>query len=212
MSRDRQLAMATISGVLVLAALVFAILVGGTGGSSSESPPASSSSSSGGFDGAALPPGTRAPDFRLTDQDGRTVSLSLLRGQTVVLAFPYSRCGAPCVVIAQQIRGALDELPQAVPVVLISADPAGDTPANVRRFLASVSLNGRASYLTGTLSQLRKVWRAYRVTPASAGRKAFAGAASVVLIDAQGDERVIFGEEQLTAESLAHDIQALAHP
>jgi protein SCO1/2 len=202
--------MATISGVLVLAALAFAILAG-TGGSSNKAP-ASSTGSPGGFDGAALPPGTRAPDFRLTDQDGRTVSLSVLRGQTVVLAFPYTGCGAPCVVIAQQIRGALDELPRAVPVVLISADPAGDTPANVRRFLASVSLNGRASYLTGTLSQLRKVWRAYRVTPASAGRKAFAGAASVVLVDAQGDERVIFGEEQLTAESLAHDIQALAHP
>jgi protein SCO1/2 len=202
--------MATISGVLVLAALAFAIRAG-TGGSSNKAP-ASSTGSPGGFDGAALPPGTRAPDFRLTDQDGRTVSLSVLRGQTVVLAFPYTGCGAPCVVIAQQIRGALDELPRAVPVVLISADPAGDTPANVRRFLASVSLNGRASYLTGTLSQLRKVWRAYRVTPASAGRKAFAGAASVVLVDAQGDERVIFGEEQLTAESLAHDIQALAHP
>lgn len=203
--------MATISGVLVLAALAFAILAG-AGGSSSESPPASSSSSSAGFDGAALPAGTRAPDFRLTDQSGQAVSLSLLRGQTVVLAFPYASCGAPCVVVGQQIRGALDELSRAVPVVLISADPKGDTPANIRRYLASVSLSGRASYLTGTPAQLRKLWRAYRVTPASAGRKAFAGAASVVLIDAQGDERVIFGEEQLTAESLAHDIQALAHP
>ena len=207
MSRDRQLAMATISGVLVLAALVFAILAGA--GGSSEKPPESSSASSAGFDGAALPAGTRAPDFRLTDQSGHTVSLSLLRGRPVVLAFLYSKCGAPCVVIAQQIRGALDELPRAVPVVLVSADPAGDTPANVRRFLASVSLNSRASYLTGTLTQLRKVWRAYHVTPASAGRKAFAGAASVLVIDAAGDERVLFGEEQLTAESLAHDIQRL---
>jgi cytochrome oxidase Cu insertion factor (SCO1/SenC/PrrC family) len=199
--------MATISGVLVLAALVLAILAGA--GGSSGKPPEPSSGSSGGFDGAALPAGTRAPDFRLTDQSGHIVSLSLLRGRPVVLAFPYARCGASCVVIAQQIRGALDELPRAVPVVLISADPAGDTPANVRRFLSSVSLNERASYLTGTLPQLRKVWRAYHVTPASAGRKAFAAAASVVLIDAAGDERVLFGEEQLTAESLAHDIQRL---
>ena len=33
------------------------------------------------------------------------------RGQVTILAFLYSTCGATCVLIAQQIRGALDELP-----------------------------------------------------------------------------------------------------
>ena len=50
--------------------------------------------------------------------------------------------------IAQQIRGALDELRRPVPVLLISADPAADTPARVRRFLPRVSLSGRVRYLT----------------------------------------------------------------
>jgi thioredoxin-dependent peroxiredoxin len=34
-----------------------------------------------------LPVGTPAPDFSLTDDEGRTVTLSALRGKSVVLVF-----------------------------------------------------------------------------------------------------------------------------
>ena len=56
---------------------------------------------------------------------------------------------------------------------------------------------------------LRRVWRSYRITPPSSGAGAFARAASVLLIDRDGRERVAFGIEQLTPESLAHDIGKL---
>jgi protein SCO1/2 len=126
-----------------------------------------------------------------------------------MLAFLYSRCGAPCVLIAQQIRGALDELPPGTPALIVSADPHGDTPASVRRFLGRVSLSGRVHYLTGSEAELGPLWRAYRVKPASAGERTFAEYAPVVLIDARGDERVLFQSEQLTPEALAHDIRRL---
>ena len=163
-----------------------------------------------GFDGAALPsPGVAVADFTLTDQAGRPTSLSGLRGQVAIVAFPYSTCGAPCVVIAQQIRGALDELSQPVPVLMISADPRADTRASVKRFLAHVSLTGRVRYLTGTRAQLRPVWRSFRVVPASAGRARFARFASVFLLARDGRERVIFQLEQLTPEALSHDVRKL---
>ena len=54
-----------------------------------------------------------------------------------MLAFLYSDCGAACMLIAQQIRGALDELrAPACRVLIVSADPAADTPAACARFLA----------------------------------------------------------------------------
>jgi protein SCO1 len=172
--------------------------------------------SASGFDGAALPAGIHAHEFTLedllasADPSGRpTVSLSGYRGQVVVIAFLYSTCGPTCIVIAQQIRGALDELPRPVPVLIVSADPEADTPAHVRRFLAQVSLAGRVHYLTGSPSRLRAVWHAYGAIPASAGRAAFDNSASVFLIDPSGFERVIFGVEQLTPEGLAHDIRKL---
>ncbi len=212
MSRRRFVALLAFLAALAVAIAIGAILAKPSGqnasssSSSSTTTPGSQVTNSSGFDGAALPPGPLAPDFTLTDQDGRAVSLSSLRGQIVVLAFMYSTCGATCVLIAQQIRGALDELPHPVPVLIVSADPTTDTPANVARFLTRVSLAGRVRYLTGSLAQLRPIWRAYRVRPASAGRATFDKYAFLLLLDARGRERVLFEPEVLTPEALAHDI------
>jgi protein SCO1/2 len=173
---------------------------------------ASSATSSSGFDGAALPPGGSAHDFTLADlTDGdHAVSLSRYRGQVVILAFLYSTCGPTCIVIAQQIRGALDELGgHPISVLIASADPAADTRARVSSFLAQVSLTGRARWLTGSLARLQSVWRVYGVVPASAGRAAFDNSASVFLLDRSGRERVLFQSEQLTPEGLAHDVRKL---
>jgi protein SCO1 len=208
MRRRPQFALLALAAALAIA---FAVAVS-LNSSSRHSPatgavsPATPASS---FDGAALPDDLTAPDFALADQRGRQVRLARYRGSVTILAFLYSSCGSTCEVIAQQIRGALDELPRPVPVLLLSADPAADTPASIRSFLARVSLTGRVRYLTGSPAQLRPVWRAFHVAPASDGRAAFERTASVLLIDARGRERVLFGLEQLTPEALAHDIEKL---
>jgi protein SCO1 len=214
------------AATVLVVVLALTLILDSPGESSSNSSIAHGSAAAGatstsGFDGAALPPGIRAHEFTLnalsapTGQPvGKPVSLSSFRGQVVVLAFLYSTCGPTCIVIAQQIRGALNELGGAsaghpVAVLIVSADPSADTPASVGRFLARVSLAGRIHYLTGSPAQLRTVWHAYRVTPASAGGVAFDNAASVLLIDPSGFERVVFGVEQITPEGLAHDIGKL---
>jgi protein SCO1/2 len=177
-----------------------------TSGSSATEPRPTGAS---GFDGAALPSGVSAPTFSLRDQAGAPASLAAYRGRVVIVAFLYSSCGSACVVIAQQIRGALDELRKAVPVLVITADPAADTSTSVKRFLQQVSLSGRVRWLSGSPAQLRPVWQAFRVLPASAGQAAFARTASVFLIDRRGMERVIFQLEQLTPEALSHDVRKL---
>ena len=186
----------------------------GTAVTSSSTSDASQTPSASGFDGAALPSGAGAPapaNFTLRDLTGggAPVSLSSYHGRVMIVAFPYSTCGATCAVIAQQIRGALDELARPVPVLLISADPSADTTARARSFLAHASLSSRASYLSGTRAQLRAVWHSFRVVPASAGRAAFDRSASVFLLDRAGRERVVYQLEQLTPEALSHDIRKL---
>jgi protein SCO1/2 len=216
MSRRARILLLAAAGAAAVA-LALAVLLGG-GGTGSRSPgsPASAlvaGSSAGpgsGFAGAALPGEARPHDFTLTDQSGRMVSLSEFRGRVTVLTFLYSSCGATCVLIAQQIRGALDELPHRVPVLIVSADPAADSPARVGRFLAQVSLTGRVHYLTAPIGYLRAIWRAYGVVPASSGRGSFDRSASVLLLDRSGRARVLFQSEQLTPEALAHDIRKLS--
>ena len=202
--------------MLLSAIAAAAMLAGCSGGSSStaQGPSAAESSAAGrasgsGFAGAALPAGIVAPGFDLTDQRGRRVTLADYRGHVVMISFVYSSCGPACVLVAQQIRGALDQLAGRVPVLLISAEPAADTSASVARFLAAVSLQRRAEYLTGPRGQLAALWRAYRITPPSTSRSDFRRAASVLLVDRAGYERVLFGLEQLTPESLAHDVETL---
>jgi protein SCO1/2 len=199
-----------LASCLLVLALILAILLRDSPTHSKPSTALAGPSSR--FEGAALPLGAPAPNFTLRDQTGRVVSLRATRGSVTVLSFLYTHCGASCIVIAQQIRGALDELGKPARVLIVSADPAGDDSASVRRFLAQVSLTGRVSYLTGPLAQLRRIWRAFGVTPASAGRARFDRAATVTLLDAQARRRVLFQSEQLTPEALAHDIGELQSP
>jgi protein SCO1/2 len=212
--RPTRLALAAAAVIALALAAALVVVVSGSGTASrSPSPASSSAGPESGFDGAAFPGSIPAPSFTLSDQSGRAVSLSDYRGRVVVLTFLYSTCGATCVVIAQQIRGALNELEDEharVPAVLIvSADPAADTAARVRRFLAEESLTGRVEYLTGPLSRLQPIWHAYHVRPASDGWAVFDNYASVLLVGAGGDERVLFQSEELTPEGLSHDIGRL---
>jgi protein SCO1/2 len=204
--------LAALALATVLLALAIGAILSRSSGHGAPQPAAARSSRSE-LDGAVLPGAIAAPDFTLRNQYGRRVSLGDYRGRVVLLAGLYSTCGDTCIVIAQQIRGALDELQSEhakLPAVLIvSADPAADSAAHVRSFLAEVSLTGRVQYLRGSRSQLRAVWRAYRIEPASTGRRTFDEYASVLLIDPQGNERVLYESEELTPEALAHDIGRL---
>jgi protein SCO1 len=158
-----------------------------------------------GFAGA-LRPDIPPQDFRLRDQDGRTVRLSDFRGRVVVLTFLYTTCRDTCPVMAQQIRGALDDLDAPPPALAVSVDPVNDTPGRARSFLVRQHLAGRMRFLLGTAPELAAVWRAYGIAPQTKGRE---HSAYVVLVDPRGRQRIGFPAEHLTPEGLAHDIARL---
>ena len=89
-----------------------------------------------------LTPGQRVPDFTVTTQEGRPLSLSGLRGSTVALTFIYTRCPLPefCPLMDQKFR-RLAELVRLLPearersvrLLSISFDPEHDTPEVLAR-------------------------------------------------------------------------------
>jgi cytochrome oxidase Cu insertion factor (SCO1/SenC/PrrC family) len=188
-------------------AIAAALALAGCGGGSS-TPATTPAARQSGFAGAALVHPVPAPGFELRDSEGHAASLARYRGEVAVLAFLDSSCRA-CELIGQQIRGALDELANPPPVLIVSVDPAVDTPLRVAGFLERVSLAGRARYLNGPAGALPAVWHAYHAVTPAHGQEAFESAATVYLLDREGRERVLYQEEQLTPEALAHDIRAL---
>lgn len=84
-----------------------------------------------------LNPGDPAPDFTLPDQNGRDVTLSALRGKTVVLYF-YPKADTPgCTTQACGVRDHKTDYESADAVVLgVSPDP----PRKIAKFVDKYDL------------------------------------------------------------------------
>jgi protein SCO1/2 len=158
------------------------------------------------FQGSIRPPGIAPADFSMRDQDGRTVTLRQFRGRPVVVTFLYTTCEDTCPLTAQQIRGALDDLGHDVPVLVFAVDPPRDTPKRAKRFLAEQRVTGRMRFLLGPRPELEQQWKAYGIRRQS---DELEHSAYVVLLDAQGRQRIGFPAGEVTPDALANDLSLL---
>ena len=158
------------------------------------------------FEGGLIPEGVRAPDFALTDERGRPVTMRQFRGRPVAVTFLYTTCEDTCPTQAQQIRGALDQLDRPVPALAIAVDPPRDTPARAREFLDKYDLAGRMRWVLGTKAELERLWRGFAIQEQLPERE---HQARIVLVDGDGFQRVGFPANQATPERLAHDLREL---
>jgi protein SCO1 len=205
-SRSRVTERVLVGVLVVLVAAIAVVLLGG--GKSSGA--ITSTVGANQLEGPTLPAHLVAKNFSLTDQNGRRISLSQYRGHVVVLTFMHSLCKGACPLMANQILGALNDLPgggRNVPAMAISVDPKQDTPANRRKFLAKMHLTGRMNFLNGPLPYMWKVWHEYYIQPEIGPAENHS--AFVLLIDKRGIWRIGYPVSDLTPESLAHDIGVL---
>jgi protein SCO1/2 len=161
---------------------------------------------SGEFEGAVMPPGLKAPPFRLRDQDGELVSMRELRGRPVIVTFLYTTCEDTCPGMAQTVRGALDQLGHDVPALAIAVDPPRDTPRRARAFLSKQRALGRLDFVLGSRAELRPLWKGYAIQPQSVRQE---HQARFTLVDKRGFQRVGYPGAQATPERLAHDVRLL---
>jgi cytochrome oxidase Cu insertion factor (SCO1/SenC/PrrC family) len=106
-----------------------------------------------------------APGFTLTSQYGKTVSLSSLRGKVLLLSFINPACqGFSCPAIGPEFRQATRLLGgNQVELAGVVLSPADRSAGALQAFDQREGLNLVPGwlYLTGTLAQLRQVWREY---------------------------------------------------
>jgi protein SCO1 len=161
------------------------------------------------------PPGVIAlEDFSLRNYDGRLVRSSDLRDRVIVLTFLDSQCTDACPVIASTVARTVDSLTPAerrmVQAVAISTDPAEDSQASVRKFLARNRALGRLLYLGGGQPEpeLRRVWKGFYVLSSLESGHDTVHSAPVRIYDRRGNwAATLHAGADLTQANLAHDIR-----
>lgn len=158
------------------------------------------------FAGSIMPPGVRAPDFRLRDESGRPISMRSFRGRPVAVAFLYTTCKEACPAQAQTIKGALDQLGRDLPAIAIAVDPPRDTRRSARAFLKKQRMLGRIRFVLGSRTELRPVWKGFAIQPQTRNLE---HQSRITLVDKRGFQRIGFPGDQATPERLAHDLKLL---
>ena len=109
--------------------------------------------------------------FALMDHTGRAVSDEDFRGRFMLVFFGYANCPGICPIGLRTMVEAVDllgEKGETVAPILITVDPAHDTPANLAPAVAKI--HPRLVGLTGTAAQLTAARAAYKVSAKPAGR------------------------------------------
>ncbi len=154
--------------------------------------------------------------FRLTNQDGKTVTDADFAGKYRLMYFGYTFCPDVCPVDVQMMGQGLSAFEKAdaargtkVVPVFVSVDPARDTPAVVKEFVSN--FHPRMVGLTGSVKDIDAVAQAYGVAfirqkPNAQGAYLVDHARMVVLYGPQGEPIAIMPQNakpQQFADELA---------
>jgi protein SCO1 len=109
-----------------------------------------------------------APDFTLTNQDGKPLSLSALRGKVVAVTFIFTGCGNTCPLLTAKMvsmqRSLGADFGRKVFFAAITVDPLADTPEVLKRYANAHGADlGGWAFLTGTPAQVSDVAHRYGV-------------------------------------------------
>lgn len=126
------------------------------------------------FMGIDALPSKAAPDFTLTDQHGKIMSLSSFRGHPVVLEFMDPHCTDICPLVSQEFVDAYHDLGRAgrsVVFVAVNVNRYALTVTDVATFSSAHGLDAIPTwhFFTGSYPTLAAIWRQYGIAVISRG-------------------------------------------
>lgn len=112
--------------------------------------------------------GDTVPDFHLTDQDRRPVSLSELAGKVVALTFIYTRCPLPdyCVRLSNNFgllqKRFKDRLGHDLVLLTVVIDPVHDQPDALISYAQTWKADSHSwHFLTGSAAEVQRLSRGF---------------------------------------------------
>jgi cytochrome oxidase Cu insertion factor (SCO1/SenC/PrrC family) len=100
------------------------------------------------------------PDFTLTEQSGKPLSLADLKGKVWVASFVFTRCTGPCPKVAATVARLQSELAPTRPdlrFVTFSVDPGHDTPEVLTKYAGRFGAKDHWLFLTGKEGEVHKL-------------------------------------------------------
>ncbi len=152
-----------------------------------------------------------APDFRLMNQFGQSMSLSQFRGKVVMLSFEDSQCTTVCplttqsMLEAKQLLGAAGE---KIQLLGVDANPDATSVGDVLAYSRAHGMVNQWDFLTGSLPQLKAAWGAYHVA-VQIEQGQIDHTPALFVIDQQGRERKLY-LTQMAYSSVGQSAQVLA--
>ncbi len=163
--------------------------------------------------GVVLQSPQQASDFTLTASTGERMSLSDLRGKYVLLYFGYTFCPDVCPTTLTDLRKMAETLGdkkmEDIQVVMVSVDPARDTPERMAEYLAF--FDPRFLGMTGSLEDIDAAGTQFGVFFESHEGTDATGylvdhTSTVILIDRDGYVRMMF-PYGTAGEDIASDVE-----
>ena len=149
--------------------------------------------------------------FRLTDQNGKTITDQDLKGHPFLVFFGFTHCPEVCPTALfdiSEILGKLGPDAEKVNALFVTVDPERDTPETLKEYLSS--FNPRLIGVGGDADALAAVAKAYRVyykkIPLKDGDYTMEHTALVYLMDARGRFVSAFNLDRPPQEA-ARDLQ-----
>ncbi|HEX6695061.1 MAG TPA: SCO family protein [Longimicrobiales bacterium] len=121
-------------------------------------------------DGTAIRRSGFPPPLLLTDQTGGLRALRDMKGTPVVVTFAYAHCETVCPVLVQNALAAQRALAADgvdVAVVVVTLDPARDTPARLPAIAVQWGIGANAYVLSGVPADVDRALDAWEITRAT---------------------------------------------
>ncbi len=165
-----------------------------------------------------------APDFKLTDQEGREVTLHQFHDKVVLVAWGYTNCPDVCPLTLSKLRKVMDGLgnrADEVQVLFVTVDPERDTPERLKSYVPYFYKDFIG--VTGSAKDIDKAAEGYGVTivkhPEVYGRSEkdhwkgylLTHTNTIFLVDQYGRMLLTYPHYQSEPEGITADIKKLLH-
>jgi protein SCO1 len=164
--------------------------------------------------GESLPKIKPAPEFTLTNQDGKRLALKDLRGKALAITFIFASCADTCPLLTAKMAGIQSKLGDAfgpqVNFVSITVDPERDAPEVLKRYAQAHKANPAGwAFLTGTPAEIRDVAKRYGIYYKKTPRGDVDHTFLTSLVDQSGILRVQYMGVKFDPDEMLRDLRSL---